>query len=140
MSSNNNSSSSEFMAEVRCRCGYLAPMKMSWSYANPGKRYRACPRYGGLGSCRYFEWMDYDVSERVSNVLRGLLKKADKYEKEIEKLQFTIEKKDHELKKKIWESNFKFLYGFGIGMVFAGFVISIWMRSAYGNVGLMQLK
>nr|GMD37991.1 uncharacterized protein LOC109150411 [Ipomoea batatas] len=89
-------------------------MKMSWSYANPGKRYRACPRYGGLGSCRYFEWMDYDVSERVSNVLRGLLKKADKYEKEIEKLQFTIEKKDHELKKKIWESKFKFLYGFGI--------------------------
>nr|GMD94554.1 uncharacterized protein LOC109164785 [Ipomoea batatas] len=78
--SSNNSSSSEFMAEVRCRCRYLAPMKMSWSYANPGKRYR------GLGSCRYFEWMDYDVSERVSNVLRWLLKKAYKYEKEIEKL------------------------------------------------------
>nr|GMD50652.1 uncharacterized protein LOC109164785 [Ipomoea batatas] len=135
--SSNRSSSSEFMAEVRCRCGDLAPMKMSWSYANQGKRYRACPRYGGNGSCRYFEWMDYDVSERVSNVLRGLLKKADKHEKEIEKLQFTIEKKDHELKMKILESNLKFLYGFGIGMIFAGFVISVWMRSGSVNVTLL---
>nr|GMD90819.1 uncharacterized protein LOC109164785 [Ipomoea batatas] len=138
--SSKRSSSSEFMAEVRCRCGDLAPMKMSWSYANPGKRYRACPRYGGNGSCRYFEWMDYDVSERVSNVLRGLLKKADKHEKEIEKLQFTIEKKDHELKMKILESNLKFLYGFGIGVIFAGFVISVWMGSGSVNVGLMQLQ
>nr|GMD58900.1 uncharacterized protein LOC109163050 [Ipomoea batatas] len=91
----------------------------------------------GNGSCRYFEWMDYDVSERVSNVLRGLLKKADKHEKEIEKLQFTIEKKDHELKMKILESNLKFLYGFGIGMIFAGFVISVWMRSGSMNVTLL---
>nr|GMD97147.1 uncharacterized protein LOC109164785 [Ipomoea batatas] len=64
--SSNNTSSAEFMGDVRCRCGYLAPLKMSWSYANPGKRYRACPRYGGNESCRYFEWMDYDVSDRVA--------------------------------------------------------------------------
>nr|GMD96840.1 uncharacterized protein LOC109164785 [Ipomoea batatas] len=55
--------------DVRCRCGYFAPLKMSWSYANPGKRYRACPRYGGNDSCRYFEWMDHDVSERVAKVV-----------------------------------------------------------------------
>nr|GMD13395.1 uncharacterized protein LOC109164785 [Ipomoea batatas] len=85
MSSYNTSSADD----VRCRCGYLAPLKMSWSYANPGKRYRACPRYGGNESCRYFEWMDYDVSERVAKVIRGLLKKANNYEKEIEKLNLT---------------------------------------------------
>ncbi|XP_019167316.1 PREDICTED: uncharacterized protein LOC109163050 [Ipomoea nil] len=135
------------MAEVRCRCGYLAPMKISWSYANPGKRFRACPRYGcefcsaqGNESCRYFEWMDYDVSDRVANVIRGLLKRADKYEKEIDKLHLTIEKKDHEFNKKIWESNFKFLYGFGIGFVFALFVMNTWMKSDVANVGLLQLK
>ncbi|XP_019166871.1 PREDICTED: uncharacterized protein LOC109162637 [Ipomoea nil] len=128
------------MAEVRCRCGFLAPMKMSWSYANPGKRYRACPRYGGNDSCRYFEWMDYNVSERVTNVLRGLLKRANKYEHEIEKLQFTIEKKEHEIKKKIWELNLKFLYGFGFGVLFAVLVMSIWMRSGEPSEGLLQLK
>ncbi|XP_019167557.1 PREDICTED: uncharacterized protein LOC109163260 [Ipomoea nil] len=122
------------MPEVRCRCEYLAPMKMSWSYVNPGKRYR------GNGSCRYFEWMDYDVSECVSNMIRGLLKMADKYEKEIDKLQFTIEKKRYKINKKIWESNMKFLYGFGSGVVFAVFVMSIWMRSGLPSVGLLQLK
>ncbi|XP_031101923.1 uncharacterized protein LOC116005826 [Ipomoea triloba] len=84
--SSNNTSSAEFMGDVRCRCRYLAPLKMSWSYANPGKRYRACPRYGGNESYRYFEWMDYDASKRVAKVIRGLLKRANNYEKEIEKL------------------------------------------------------
>nr|GMC66817.1 uncharacterized protein LOC109164785 [Ipomoea batatas] len=98
--SSNNTSSAEFMGDVRCRCGYLAPLKMSWSYANPGKRYRACPRYGGNESCRYFEWMDYDVSERVAKVIRGLLKRANNYEREIEKLNLTVEKKDLEIHKK----------------------------------------
>nr|GMD46983.1 DNA-dependent RNA polymerase [Ipomoea batatas] len=77
--SSNNASSAEFMGDVRCRCGYFAPLKMSWSYANPWKRYRACPRYG----------MDHDVSERVAKVIRGLLKRANNYEKEIEKLSLT---------------------------------------------------
>nr|GMD51158.1 GRF zinc finger protein [Ipomoea batatas] len=98
--SSNNTSSAEFMGDVRCRCGYLAPLKMSWSYANPGKRYRACPRYGGNERCRYFEWMDYDVSERVAKVIRGLLKRANNYEREIEKLNLTVEKKDLEIHKK----------------------------------------
>jgi len=45
--------------------------------------------YGqGNESCWYFEWMDYDVSNRVAKVIRGLLKRADNYEKEIEKLKF----------------------------------------------------
>nr|GLL25658.1 uncharacterized protein LOC109150411 [Ipomoea trifida] len=99
MSSYNTSSADD----VRCRCGYLAPLKMSWSYANPGKRYRACPRYGGNESCRYFEWMDYDVSERVAKVIRGLLKRANNYEKEIEKLNLTVEKRDFEIHKKKYE-------------------------------------
>nr|GMD48792.1 zinc finger, GRF-type [Ipomoea batatas] len=59
----------------------------------------ACPTKGNE-SCRYFEWMDYDVSERVAKVIRGLLKRANNYEKEIEKLNLTVEKKDLEIHKK----------------------------------------
>nr|GMD83680.1 uncharacterized protein LOC109168447 [Ipomoea batatas] len=70
--SSNNSDSVEWIPEVRCWCGEVAPVRMSWSYANPGKRFRACPRYGvrGNGNCRYFEWLDSDVSERVAKVIR----------------------------------------------------------------------
>nr|GMD51897.1 DNA-(apurinic or apyrimidinic site) lyase [Ipomoea batatas] len=78
--SSNYSSSGEWIREVRCWCGEIAPVRMSWSYANPGKRFRACPRYGvrGNGNCRYFQWLDSDVSDRVAKVIRGLLKRLDK--------------------------------------------------------------
>nr|GMC86566.1 GRF zinc finger protein [Ipomoea batatas] len=78
--SSNYSGSGEWIPEVRCWCGEIAPVRMSWSYANPGKRFRACPRYGvrGNGNCRYFQWLDSDVSDRVAKVIRGLLKRLDK--------------------------------------------------------------
>nr|GMD57166.1 zinc finger, GRF-type [Ipomoea batatas] len=44
--SSNNSGSVEWIPEVRCWCGEIAPVRMSWKSANPGKRFRACPRYG----------------------------------------------------------------------------------------------
>nr|GMD13113.1 DNA-(apurinic or apyrimidinic site) lyase [Ipomoea batatas] len=86
--------STQWLREVRCWCGEVAPVKMSWSDANPGKRYRACPHYGGNGNCWYFEWIDSDVTERVSRVIRGLLKKLDKKDNEIERLQTAIEKQN----------------------------------------------
>nr|GMC47113.1 DNA-(apurinic or apyrimidinic site) lyase [Ipomoea batatas] len=78
--SSNYSGSGEWIPEVRCWCGEIAPVRMSWSYANPGKRFRACPHYGvrGNGNCRYFQWLDSDVSDRVAKVIRGLLKRLDK--------------------------------------------------------------
>nr|GLL20338.1 uncharacterized protein LOC109168447 [Ipomoea trifida] len=85
--SSNNSGSVEWIPEVRCWCGEVAPVRMSWSYANPGKRFRACPRYRGNGNCRYFEWLDSDVSERVAKVIRGLLKRLDKQETEMQRFQ-----------------------------------------------------
>jgi len=64
----------------------------------------------GNESCRYFEWMDYDVSERVAKVIRGLLKRANNYEREIEKLNLTVEKKDLEIHKKSCESKMNFFF------------------------------
>lgn len=80
--------------------------------------------------------MDYDVFERVFNVILGLLKRSDKYEKLRKSKSCNIqliEKKEHEITKKIWESNFKFLYGFGFGVVFAVLGMSIWIMSGLVN-------
>nr|GMD65153.1 putative casein kinase II subunit beta-4 [Ipomoea batatas] len=94
--SSNYSSSGEWIREVRCWCGEIAPVRMSWSYANPGKRFRACPRYGvrGNGNCRYFQWLDSDVSDRVAKVIRGLLKRLDKQDSEMQRLQAVIDEKN----------------------------------------------
>nr|GME07967.1 uncharacterized protein LOC109193259 [Ipomoea batatas]GME21706.1 uncharacterized protein LOC109193259 [Ipomoea batatas] len=35
----------------------------------------------------YFEWLDSDVSERVAKVIRGLLKRLDKQETEMQRFQ-----------------------------------------------------
>ncbi|XP_019166873.1 PREDICTED: uncharacterized protein LOC109162640 [Ipomoea nil] len=100
--SSNSIGSTQWMPEVRCWCGEVAPVKMSWSNVNPGKRYRACPHYGGNRSCRFFEWIDSDVSERVSRVIRGLLKRLDNKDSEIQKLQTMIEKQNGVIKKMKW--------------------------------------
>nr|GMD02708.1 DNA-(apurinic or apyrimidinic site) lyase [Ipomoea batatas] len=91
----------EWIPEVRCWCGEIAPVRMSWSYANPGKRFRACPRYGvrGNGNYRYFQWLDSDVSDRVAKVIRGLLKRLDKQDSEMQRIQAVIEEKNVKLKK-----------------------------------------
>nr|GMC80253.1 uncharacterized protein LOC109193259 [Ipomoea batatas] len=41
--------------------------------------------YYGNGNCRYFEWLDSDSSERVAKVIRGLLKRLDKQETEMQR-------------------------------------------------------
>ncbi|XP_019173017.1 PREDICTED: uncharacterized protein LOC109168447 [Ipomoea nil] len=115
MASNNSGGSVEWIPEVRCWCGEVAPVRMSWSCANPGKRFRACPHYGvhGNGNCRYFQWLDSDVTDCVSKVIRGLLKMLDKQESEIQRLQAVIAEKIVKLKKKSLASKIQFLYGFG---------------------------
>nr|GMC65120.1 uncharacterized protein LOC109193259 [Ipomoea batatas] len=44
----------------------------------PGMPSRACAIW-------YFEWLDSDVSERVAKVIRGLLKRLDKQETEMQR-------------------------------------------------------
>ncbi|XP_019199643.1 PREDICTED: uncharacterized protein LOC109193259 [Ipomoea nil] len=115
---------------------------MSWSYANPGKRFRSCPRYGvrGNGNCSYFQWLDSDVSDRVSKVIRGLLKRLDKQESEMQRLQVVIDEKTVQLKKKTLTSKFQFLYGFGFGIVVGFLCFRLWMRSVDPSEKLLQLK
>lgn len=53
----------------------------------------------GSEGCRFFVWIDSDVNERVSKVIRGLLKRLDKHESEIQKLEIEVERKDLEIQK-----------------------------------------
>nr|GLL29619.1 uncharacterized protein LOC109168447 [Ipomoea trifida] len=64
--SSNNSGLVEWIPEVRCWCGEIAL---------------------GNGNCRYFQWLDSDVSDRVAKVIRGLLKRLDKQDSEMQRLQ-----------------------------------------------------
>nr|GMC91072.1 DNA-(apurinic or apyrimidinic site) lyase [Ipomoea batatas] len=140
--SSNNSGSVEWIPEVRCWCGEIAPVRMSWSSANPGKRFRACPHYGvrGNGNCRYFQWLDSDVSDRVAKVIRGLLKRLDKQDSEMQRLQAVIDEKNVNMKKKHLDSKFNFLYGFGIGIVVGFLCFMHWQRTVKSSANLFQLN
>nr|GMD52293.1 uncharacterized protein LOC109169835 [Ipomoea batatas] len=88
MSGGSQSFSCSSMKEIRCHCGLPVLVKMSRSNANPGKRYRACQRY---------RWLDFDVTERVAQLIRGLLKRLNKQQNQIQKLEIEIEKKEDEV-------------------------------------------
>nr|GMD14377.1 DNA-(apurinic or apyrimidinic site) lyase [Ipomoea batatas] len=132
--------STQWLREVRCWCGEVAPVKMSWSDANPGKRYRACPHYGGNGNCWYFEWIDSDVTERVSRVIRGLLKKLDKKDNEIERLQTAIEKQNGVVKKMKLESKLQFWFGFAVGIVVGILCLKAWVNTYEQTPKILQLN
>nr|GMC67475.1 GRF zinc finger protein [Ipomoea batatas] len=140
------------MEEIRCHCGLLAPVKMSWSNANPGKRYRACQRYGGHGSCRFFQWLDFDVTERVAQLIRGLLKRLDKQQNQIQKLEIDIEKKEVEVQHLTLKNtrhefalnnqrgrSMFFLWGFSVGLVLPFIWKRIWECVVAGD-GVLQLN
>ncbi|XP_019163053.1 PREDICTED: uncharacterized protein LOC109159395 [Ipomoea nil] len=152
MSGVSQSFSCSSMEEIRCHCGLLAPVKMSWSYANPGKRYRACQRYGGHGSCRFFQWLDFDVNERVAQLIRGLLKRLDKHQNEFQKLEIEMEKKELEvqqLRVKITRLEFSlnnqrgrnmlFWGGLSVGLILPLILKGLW-ESVIAGDGILQLK
>nr|GMD63729.1 uncharacterized protein LOC109150395 [Ipomoea batatas] len=76
------------------------------------------------------EWIDSNVSERVSKIIRGLLKRLDKKDNEIQRLQSVIEKDNGVIKKMKLESKFQFCYGFTVGIVVALVCLKVW-----GNTG-----
>nr|GMD60477.1 uncharacterized protein LOC109150395 [Ipomoea batatas] len=76
------------------------------------------------------EWIDSNVSERVSKIIRGLLKRLDKKDNEIQRLQTVIEKDNGVIKKMKLESKFQFCYGFTIGIVVALVCLKVWGNTA----------
>jgi len=83
--------------------------------------------------------LDSDVSDRVAKVIRGLLKRLDKQDSEMQRLQAVIDEKNVILKKNNLDSKFNFLYGFGFGIV-VGFLCFHWMRNVEASGNVFQLK
>nr|GMD03744.1 uncharacterized protein LOC109193259 [Ipomoea batatas] len=117
--SSNNSGLVEWIPEVRCWCGEIAL---------------------GNGNCWYFQWLDSDVSDRVAKVIRGLLKRLDKQDSEMQRLQAVIDEKNVNMKKKHLDSKFNFLYGFGIGIVLGFLCFMHWQRTVKSSANVFQLN
>nr|XP_016481811.1 PREDICTED: uncharacterized protein LOC107802769 [Nicotiana tabacum] len=69
-----------------CHCGFNAPLTISWSSANPGRRFYGCKL--GRGSCKYFRWHDDEMPDQAKGVIQGLLKRVERTEKIVVRLKW----------------------------------------------------
>ncbi|KAM7525704.1 hypothetical protein LguiA_015606 [Lonicera macranthoides] len=67
--SSNSCSYSGSCSYVTCFCGEVAPIRVSWTSRNPGRRFFGCKKYGNNG-CNFFQWVDKDktVEEEMKEV------------------------------------------------------------------------
>ncbi|OIT35155.1 hypothetical protein A4A49_55829, partial [Nicotiana attenuata] len=65
-----------------CRCGPLCELKISWSAANPGRRYFVCKIGKDNGGCKYFRWFEDEFPEQANRVIWGLLKRVKAFDQE----------------------------------------------------------
>ncbi|KAJ3691788.1 hypothetical protein LUZ61_020952 [Rhynchospora tenuis] len=67
---------------VRCYCGEVAELTTAWKPSNPGRRFYGCRFYGISSACKFFRWYDERAPERSKEVINGLLRHLNDYEKE----------------------------------------------------------
>ncbi|WCJ33404.1 hypothetical protein M5689_014770 [Euphorbia peplus] len=57
-----------------CKCGDFAVERVSWTSANPGRRFFGCKHYETTKpSCGYHSWIDEQAPRHYRNVMNGLL-------------------------------------------------------------------
>ncbi|KAK9110071.1 hypothetical protein Sjap_018131 [Stephania japonica] len=59
--------------EVMCHCSRPCVVKISWTYAHPGRRFYACARGHRRGGCDYFLSMDDKFTNYVACILNDLV-------------------------------------------------------------------
>ncbi|XP_009628750.1 uncharacterized protein [Nicotiana tomentosiformis] len=69
-----------------CHCRLNAPLTISWSPANSGRRFYDCKL--GRGGCKYFRWHDNEMPDQAKRVIRGLLKRVERIEKTVARLKW----------------------------------------------------
>nr|XP_009594812.1 uncharacterized protein LOC104091233 [Nicotiana tomentosiformis] len=69
-----------------CHCGFNAPLTISWSSANPGRRFYSFIL--GRGGCKYFRWHDDEMPDQAKRVIRGLLKRVERTKKTVARLKW----------------------------------------------------
>ncbi|KAM7469359.1 hypothetical protein LguiA_007542 [Lonicera macranthoides] len=71
-----SSSSSGFSKSLKtttltCHCGYPAPIRVSWTKENPGRRFAGCRNYRAR-PCNFFKWIDDDDLKTYKEILYEL--------------------------------------------------------------------
>ncbi|KAM7525327.1 hypothetical protein LguiA_015229 [Lonicera macranthoides] len=69
MSLNSVSSSGESCSYVTCFCGEPAPIRVSWTSRNSGRRFFGCRSYSNNG-CNFFDWVDKEktIQEEMKEI------------------------------------------------------------------------
>ncbi|KAB1221204.1 hypothetical protein CJ030_MR2G025739 [Morella rubra] len=76
---------------TRCNCGLTAPLKTSWTDANPGRRFFGCAKYDGKANqCGFFEWFDPRTCPRGMEVGPHLMKKNKALQSELDLQKHTV--------------------------------------------------
>ncbi|PHT45070.1 hypothetical protein CQW23_14228 [Capsicum baccatum] len=66
---------------IHCNHGILLHLKTSWTSSNPGRRYWACPYYGGLRSFNFWSWRNSeDIDPRSKYMIPKLIEKLGELE------------------------------------------------------------
>ncbi|PHU25413.1 hypothetical protein BC332_03745 [Capsicum chinense] len=91
---------------IHCNHGILLHLKTSWTSSNPGRRYWACPYYGGTRSCDFWHWRDSeDIDPRSKYVIPKLIEKLGELENLVESCHFNEVEKLIGLSKSIKEDS-----------------------------------
>ncbi|CAN1179039.1 hypothetical protein LINPERPRIM_LOCUS36866 [Linum perenne] len=68
-----------------CRCHELTVLRTSWTEDNPGRRFFTCSRRyeARKAKCDFFMWADDSFEDLPKEVINGLLRKLDQYERHL---------------------------------------------------------
>ncbi|CAN1126837.1 DNA-(apurinic or apyrimidinic site) endonuclease 2 [Linum perenne] len=68
-----------------CRCNEASVLRTSWTEDNPGRRFFTCSRRYQVskGKCGFFLWVDDPIEDRAKEVINGLLRKLNRYERQM---------------------------------------------------------
>ncbi|CAN1802370.1 hypothetical protein LINPERHAP1_LOCUS23347 [Linum perenne] len=68
-----------------CRCNELSVLRTSWTEDNPGRRFFTCSRRYEVSKakCDFFMWADDSIEGRAKEVINGLLRKLNQYERQM---------------------------------------------------------
>ncbi|KAB1222987.1 hypothetical protein CJ030_MR2G020038 [Morella rubra] len=79
----------EMSGPTRCNCELTAPLKTSWTDANPGRRFFGCAKYDGK-VCGFYEWFDLHTCPRGMEVGPHLVKKNKALQAELDLQKNTV--------------------------------------------------
>ncbi|KAM7496961.1 hypothetical protein LguiA_021375 [Lonicera macranthoides] len=89
--SSNSGSNSGSCSYATCFCGEVAPMRVSWTEKNPGRRFIGCKNFSNNG-CNFFHWVDKEspVAEEIQanySKTRGMYREKEDWRAVVERVK-----------------------------------------------------